>query len=34
MATIQVWLPLTFPPVPKKGTWDVTRLRESKYFFS
>lgn len=34
MSTIQVWLPLTFPPVPKKGDWDVTRLRESKYFFS
>lgn len=34
MSTIQVWIPLTFPPVPKKGTWDVTRLRESKYFFS
>jgi DNA-directed RNA polymerase len=34
MSTIQVWLPLVFPPVPKKGTWDVARLRESKYFFS
>ncbi|KAF2241091.1 DNA-directed RNA polymerase mitochondrial precursor [Trematosphaeria pertusa] len=32
--TIQAWLPLTFPPVPQKGSWDVTRLRESKYFFS
>jgi DNA-directed RNA polymerase len=31
---IQVWLPLTFPPVPKKGDWDVKRLKESKYFFS
>jgi len=31
---LHVWLPLTFPPVPKKGDWDVTRLRESKYFFS
>lgn len=31
---IHVWLPLTFPPVPKKGGWDVSRLRESKYFFS
>ena len=28
-----VWLPLTFPPVPPKGDFDVTRLRESKYFF-
>lgn len=34
VSTIQVWLPLTFPPVPKKGDWDVARLRESKYFFS
>lgn len=28
-----VWLPLTFPPVPEKGDFDVTRLRESQYFF-
>ncbi|KAF2703554.1 DNA/RNA polymerase [Pleomassaria siparia CBS 279.74] len=33
-ARVQVWLPLTFPPIPKKGDWDVKRLRESKYFFS
>ncbi|KAF1972177.1 DNA-directed RNA polymerase mitochondrial precursor [Bimuria novae-zelandiae CBS 107.79] len=32
--TMAVWLPLTFPPVPKKGGWDVSRLRDSKYFFS
>ncbi|KAF2451483.1 DNA/RNA polymerase [Karstenula rhodostoma CBS 690.94] len=32
--TVAVWLPLTFPPVPKKGDWDVSRLRESQYFFS
>ncbi|KAK3202877.1 hypothetical protein GRF29_154g1051899 [Pseudopithomyces chartarum] len=32
--TVTVWLPLVFPPVPTKGGWDVTRLRESKYFFS
>lgn len=31
---VKVWLPLTFPPVPKKGGWDVSRLRESQYFFS
>ena len=31
---VQVWIPLTFPPVPQKGGWDVSRLRESKYFFS
>ncbi|PSS16678.1 hypothetical protein M430DRAFT_51026 [Amorphotheca resinae ATCC 22711] len=29
-----IWLPLTFPPVPKKGEFDVTRLRQSEYFFS
>jgi DNA-directed RNA polymerase len=32
--SIQVWIPLSFPPVPQKGGWDVSRLRESKYFFS
>ncbi|KAH3963323.1 DNA-directed RNA polymerase [Parastagonospora nodorum] len=31
---IAVWIPLTFPPPPKKGGWDISRLRESKYFFS
>ncbi|USP78726.1 uncharacterized protein yc1106_06000 [Curvularia clavata] len=34
ISTIQVWVPLTFPQIPKKGGWDVSRLRESKYFFS
>jgi DNA-directed RNA polymerase len=29
-----VWVPLTFPDVPQKGDFDVTRLRESPYFFS
>ncbi|TVY81354.1 DNA-directed RNA polymerase [Lachnellula suecica] len=29
-----VWLSLTFPPVPKKGDFDVSRLRDSQYFFS
>ena len=29
-----VWLPLTFPKVPKKGDFDVSRLKESQYFFS
>ncbi|KAF1936175.1 DNA/RNA polymerase [Clathrospora elynae] len=33
-ASLQVWIPLTFPPVPAKGGWDVSRLRDSKYFFS
>ncbi|KAJ5356641.1 DNA-directed RNA polymerase phage-type [Penicillium concentricum] len=29
-----LWMPLTFRPVPKKGDWDLTRIRESEYFFS
>ncbi|KAF2083461.1 DNA/RNA polymerase [Saccharata proteae CBS 121410] len=29
-----IWVPLTFPPVPKKGDFDVRRLKESQYFFS
>ncbi|KAJ1333453.1 DNA-directed RNA polymerase [Microdochium nivale] len=33
-ATIQVWLPLTFPKIPAKGDFDVSELKESKYFFS
>ena len=32
--TTWLWLPLTFRDVPKKGAFDVTRLRESQYFFS
>ncbi|KAG7137864.1 DNA-directed RNA polymerase like protein [Verticillium longisporum] len=32
--TIQIWLPLSFPAIPKKGDFDVRRLRESEYFFS
>ncbi|KAI9736402.1 MAG: DNA-directed RNA polymerase [Claussenomyces sp. TS43310] len=28
------WLPLTFPPIPQKGTFDVSRLKDSQYFFS
>jgi len=31
---IQLWLPLTFPPIPEKGDFNVERLRDSKYFFS
>ncbi|KAL4885153.1 hypothetical protein BJY04DRAFT_214493 [Aspergillus karnatakaensis] len=31
---VWLWLPLQFPEVPKKGEWDLTRIRESKYFFS
>ncbi|KAF7903357.1 uncharacterized protein EAF01_006406 [Botrytis porri] len=29
-----VWLPLKFAPIPKKGAFDVTRLKQSQYFFS
>ncbi|KAF9889551.1 DNA-directed RNA polymerase [Aspergillus nanangensis] len=29
-----VWLPLRFREVPQKGSWDLTRIRDSKYFFS
>lgn len=31
---IWLWLPLEFRPVPKKGDFDVKRLKESQYFFS
>ncbi|EXJ84359.1 hypothetical protein A1O3_05026 [Capronia epimyces CBS 606.96] len=31
---IWLWLPLRFRPVPKKGDFDVRRLKESTYFFS
>ena len=33
-AQVYVWRPLTFPPMPQRGTFDVTRVRDSKYFFS
>lgn len=33
-AITKFWLPVDFPAVPKKGDFDVTRLRESTYFFS
>ncbi|KAJ5246412.1 hypothetical protein N7468_001395 [Penicillium chermesinum] len=32
--TFWLWLPLRFPKVPTKGAWDLTRIRDSKYFFS
>ena len=32
--SVWLWLPLTFKPVPKKGDWDVRRLKDSVYFFS
>ncbi|KAL4738427.1 hypothetical protein BDV11DRAFT_189717 [Aspergillus similis] len=31
---IWLWMPMRFRPVPTKGAWDVSRIRESKYFFS
>ncbi|KAL2140172.1 hypothetical protein VTI28DRAFT_4188 [Corynascus sepedonium] len=31
---VELWLPLTFPAIPKKGDFDVTQLKDSKYFFS
>ncbi|KAI1377750.1 DNA/RNA polymerase [Hypoxylon crocopeplum] len=33
-AGLNVWLPLAFPEVPKKGDFDVSRLKDSQYFFS
>lgn len=29
-----VWKPLSFPPIPKKGDFDVNSLKDSQYFFS
>lgn len=29
-----IWTPIDFPKLPKKGEFDVRRLRDSKYFFS
>lgn len=31
---VWLWMPLRFREVPKKGEWDLSRIRESKYFFS
>ncbi|EAW14419.1 DNA-directed RNA polymerase [Aspergillus clavatus NRRL 1] len=31
---VWLWLPLRFREVPTKGAWDLTRIRDSKYFFS
>jgi DNA-directed RNA polymerase, mitochondrial len=33
-ASERLWLPLTFPPLPKKGTFNVADLKDSTYFFS
>ena len=29
-----IWLPMSFRDLPKKGDWDVSRIRDSRYFFS
>ncbi|KAL8807279.1 MAG: hypothetical protein Q9182_000784 [Xanthomendoza sp. 2 TL-2023] len=31
---VWLWRPLTFPPVPAKGEFDVSRIEKSRYFFS
>lgn len=31
---VQFWLPVTFPAVPAKGSFDVKTLKDSVYFFS
>ena len=31
---IYFWMPITFPQPPEKGKFDVTMLKESRYFFS
>ncbi|KAL8769940.1 MAG: hypothetical protein Q9209_004187 [Squamulea sp. 1 TL-2023] len=31
---VWLWRPLTFPPVPEKGEFDVSRIEKSQYFFS
>ncbi|KAL4800340.1 DNA/RNA polymerase [Aspergillus venezuelensis] len=31
---VWLWMPMRFPEVPKKGEWDVSRIRKSEYFFS
>ncbi|KAI5785512.1 hypothetical protein DFH27DRAFT_575857 [Peziza echinospora] len=31
---VNVWMPITFPDVPAKGTFEVSRLEHSQYFFS
>ncbi|KAL7270076.1 DNA-directed RNA polymerase [Rhizina undulata] len=32
--TTLVWMPLKFPPLPEKGEFEVSRLKDSQYFFS
>ncbi|OQD76628.1 hypothetical protein PENDEC_c004G05968 [Penicillium decumbens] len=31
---VWLWLPMRFRKVPKKGDWDLSRIRDSEYFFS
>lgn len=31
---VWLWLPMQFRDVPQKGSWDLTRIRDSRYFFS
>ncbi|RDW74493.1 DNA-directed RNA polymerase [Aspergillus mulundensis] len=31
---VWLWLPMSFRAVPEKGSWEVSRIRDSKYFFS
>lgn len=33
-AKLLIWVPIQFPEVPKRGDFDVSRVRESTYFFS
>ncbi|KAL3453002.1 hypothetical protein BJX65DRAFT_265303 [Aspergillus insuetus] len=33
-STYWMWMPMRFREVPKKGAWDLTRIRDSEYFFS
>jgi DNA-directed RNA polymerase len=33
-STVKIWSPVTFPPVPKRGAFDVSILKASEYFFS
>ncbi|MCJ1426029.1 DNA-directed RNA polymerase [Sticta canariensis] len=32
--SVWLWLPMTFAPIPEKGDFDVSKLRDSQYFFS
>ncbi|KAF2755428.1 DNA/RNA polymerase [Pseudovirgaria hyperparasitica] len=34
LSFVTLWAPMSFPPVPQKGDFDVARLKQSEYFFS